>query len=46
MGVVIKMKTSFNVESKHNIKQLKALIDKYLPEQRTFLINKIKKEQQ
>jgi hypothetical protein len=33
------------VEAKSNIKQLKILIERYAPEQKKYLLTKIKKEQ-
>ena len=48
MGVIIKMPhiQEKEYEIKNNIKQLKYLIDKYIPENKKFVINKIKNEQQ
>ena len=43
MGVLIKMITKN--EGKENVKQLKALVDKYIHENKKFVINKIKQEQ-
>lgn len=45
MGKIIKMFSDFHSEKKENIKQLKKLIEKYIPENKNFVVNKIKKEQ-
>ena len=45
MGKLVKMACDIEVEQKYNVKQLSALIEKYMPTNKTFVINKIKKEQ-
>lgn len=42
---IIRMTSDFEAERNSNIKQLKALIDKYTPENKKFVTDKIKKEQ-
>ena len=48
MGKVIKMFSDFQSEEKvqkHNIKELKFLIEKYKLQDKNYILNKIKKEQ-
>lgn len=46
MGKVIKMFSDLKSEQKENVKQLKKLVEKYIPENKKFVVNKIKNEQQ
>ncbi len=43
MGKIIKHPAI--IEKQNNINQLKALIDKYIPEKKKFVMDKIKQEQ-
>jgi hypothetical protein len=45
MGKVIKMFSDFRSEQKHNVKELKFLIEKYKLQDKNYIIEKIKKEQ-
>lgn len=39
------MVSDFELDRKNNVNQLKALIEKYMPSKKKFVINKIKNEQ-